>query len=89
MVIVGDRTMAASLIDDIDAADLASGDRAIEIRAGDVLQGSEAIGIEQLVIELSEVDEGGGSIECRAADRIVRNAGGTEVEVFGCWRYDR
>ncbi len=43
--------MAASLIDDIDAADLSGGDRAIEIRAGDVLQGSEAIGIEQLVIE--------------------------------------
>ena len=51
--------MTASLIDDIDAADLAGCDRAIEIRAGDVLQGSVAIGIEQLVIELSEVDEGG------------------------------
>jgi len=75
--------VAASLIDDIDAADLSGGDRAIEIRAGDVLQGSEAIGIEQLVIELSEVDEGCSVIERRAADRVVRNAGGTEVQVLG------
>ncbi len=64
--------MTASLIDDIDAADLAGGDRAIEIRAGDVLQGSIAIGIEQLVIELSEVNELCGSVQrCSAYSRVI------------------
>ena len=75
--------MVVSLINDIDAADLSGCNGRIRVRAAYIPQRVVAVRVEQLLVELSEVDVVGQRAEAGACNDVVRNTGGTVVQLVG------